>query len=591
MIRHNPGSTNVLSDVLSRHYDITDTMAQPIHLLKPLPRFENIPADLKRIIRQIHAGLADVEHLPPYRTLQQVRYQLRTTPAYTQYLRYDNNAILMPYIDHLVHTCETCQKNKWKAGTLAKQYKPLTAATSFDTIGLDTLGPFPEDHLGYKYILVISDHFDRMVTLIPTKDKSDDVYWHGLLNYIGYYNIPSNIRTDNGGEYTSTLCARLNKLLKITQTTTVPHNPTGNAIVERRNKELQAKLRIFIQHERLVTHWSNYLGLIQCVLNNSYNRMIGASPFQLRFGNRQPINTLLELNIPLDHATADTYIHTLSDTINILQQTAILLQDYEYSKLVLKNPISDTFLQIGDYVLAIFPEDKPPSKLSPRLHGPFKIIEREDNTYTCQHVLTKKCRLFDIHQLTYFSQSIDNDTDYAASLDQIEYRIHKLIDHRRTEDNKLEFLRQLNHEGDTRWLSHEFLANKFNDKLIEKYLEQPMSLNGASLLSFVHPTDVTNATDSQLTNDVNDEPSASTDSPTNEVMSPEPEELPEIPRARRVREYDPGVYSAPPGHRISARIKNTGSISLIKSNYIRLVNSLLIYKNNEILMKCVDDIL
>ena len=562
MIRHIPGSTNVLSDVLSRHYEAIDAMEQPVNIIQPIPTFENIPIDLKQIIRQIHNGLADVEHLPPYRTLAQVRHQLKTNANYAKYRRYDNNAILMPYIDHLVQTCETCQKNKWKAGTLARQYKPLTAATSFDTIGLDTLGPFPTDHLGYKYILVISDHFDRMVTLIPTKDRSEDVYWFGLLHYIGYYNIPRHIRTDNGGEYTSTLCNKLNNLLKITQTTTVPHNPTGNAIVERRNKELQAKLRIFIQHERLVTHWSNYLGLIQCVLNNSYNRMIGTSPFQLRFGNRQPVNTLMELNIPLEHDITDTYMNTLNDTINILQQTALLIQDYEYSKLVLKNPISDTFLQVGDYVLAIFPENKPPSKLSPRLQGPFKVIEREDNTYTCQHVLTKKSRRFDIHQLTYFSQSIDNDTNYAASLDQIEYRIHKLLDHRRTEDNQLEFLCQLNHEPEIRWLPHYFLTNKFNDKLIEKYLQQPMPLSGAPLLSFVPSPEVSDVPDANIIIDENEEALSETDSHTDDI-NPEPDALPDIPKARRARrEYDPGVYSAPPGQRTSARIKHR-----LDSNY------------------------
>jgi hypothetical protein len=562
MLRHIPGSTNVLSDVLSRHYDATDAN-QSVHIIQPVPTFDNIPSDLKRIIRTIHNGLADVEHLPPYRTLAQVRHQLQTNTDYAQYRRYDNNAILMPYITHIVHACETCQMNKWKAETLARQYKPLTVATSFDTIGLDTLGPFPPDHQGNKYILVISDHFDRMVTLTPTKDRSDEVYWYGLLNYIGYYNIPRHIRTDNGGEYTSTLCTRLNNLLKITQTTTVPHNPTGNAIVERRNKELQAKLRMFIQHERLVTHWSNYLGLIQCVLNNSFNRMIGCSPFQLRFGDRQPFNTLMELDLPIDTAIADTYLHTLNESIKILQHTALLLQDYEYSKLVLKNPISDTFLQVGDYVLAIFPQNKPPSKLSPRLQGPFKVIEREDNTYTCQHVLTKKSRKFDIHQLTYFSQSIDNDADYAASLDQIDYRIHKLLDHRRTEDNELELLCQLNHEPDSRWLPDYFLNNnKFNEKLIEKYLKQPMPLSGVPLLPFVSSTDVSDLPESNSISDENDDSPDETDNHA-ESVSPEPEVLAEIPKARRARRaYDPDVYSAPTGQRTSARIKHR-----LDSNY------------------------
>ena len=60
--------------------------------------------------------------------------------------------------------------------------------------------------------------------------------------------------------------------------------------------------------------------------------------------------------MPIDHSTSDKWITTLIETISTLQQTAILIQDYEYSKLVLKNPIADTFLAIGDYVLAIFPD-------------------------------------------------------------------------------------------------------------------------------------------------------------------------------------------------------------------------------------------
>ncbi len=62
------------------------------------------------------------------------------------------------------------------------------------------------------------------------------------------------------------------------------------------NKEVLRHLKIFIYSRNLVAKWSEYLPLVQRIINASINIRIGVSPAQLLFGN--------ELN--LDRGVVDT---------------------------------------------------------------------------------------------------------------------------------------------------------------------------------------------------------------------------------------------------------------------------------------------
>ena len=73
-------------------------------------------------------------------------------------------------------------------------------------------------------------------------------YLHCLLQVCGDWGCPRAIRTDNDKEFTSNLCDKLNALLNVKRSVTIPWNPSGNSIVERANKELIHKLTLIIYH-------------------------------------------------------------------------------------------------------------------------------------------------------------------------------------------------------------------------------------------------------------------------------------------------------------------------------------------------------
>ena len=85
----------------------------------------------------------------------------------------------------------------------------------FSMIGLDLVGAFTADVLGYTHILVIRDFFDRVVELTAIKGKDSKAYLSGLLKYAATFGIPRYVRTDNGAEFTNNLVQEFNALLKI----------------------------------------------------------------------------------------------------------------------------------------------------------------------------------------------------------------------------------------------------------------------------------------------------------------------------------------------------------------------------------------
>jgi hypothetical protein len=57
---------------------------------------------------------------------------------------------------------------------IAVHTHPFTAGVygPWERVNIDTIGPLPEDELGYKYIIAIIDCFSRFLELHPAKDAT-----------------------------------------------------------------------------------------------------------------------------------------------------------------------------------------------------------------------------------------------------------------------------------------------------------------------------------------------------------------------------------------------------------------------------------
>ena len=74
-----------------------------------------------------------------------------------------------------------------------------------------------------------------------SSEKADSVITH-LLEVMAVMGIPAQIKTDNAPAYISTKLEQFFKYYNIKHITGIPHNPTGQAVVERSNRTLKEML-------------------------------------------------------------------------------------------------------------------------------------------------------------------------------------------------------------------------------------------------------------------------------------------------------------------------------------------------------------
>ena len=457
-IRHIPGKLNIISDMLSRLHSMyaVDNEEMTTSLSD-----EEI---LTRYIIPCHEGAGFCEHLTARNTRDAVLDLLSA-----QGISLRKNYNLLKNIYEYIKICTYCQKEHGRVEPMVKLYKSLSNYSSYSVIGLDSIGPLPIDVYGCKYVIVIRDHNDRMIKLLPTSDKTSENYLACLLHTIADWGIPKAVRTDQA--FTSELCTKFDALLNIKHTVTLPYTPEGNSIVERSNKESIHKLRLIIEHHNVLPYWSKWLPIIAYVMNNSYCRSIGMSPYRLRYGDRyvQRYTQFIDLN--LDDAAIicdDGVIQEINDSLKLVQEIANHIQDKEIYNLICKNPVPDLSLRIGHYVVAAQPDDVPPHKLAPRWRGPFKVTHIDDNTVTTIHVISLKESKFDIHNLKRFYCESDTKAIEAARWDSYSFDVLAILSHRGNISNRktMEFHVHFKDSDTPTWVSFGFIKGY---KIFEHY--------------------------------------------------------------------------------------------------------------------------
>jgi len=96
-----------------------------------------------------------------------------------------------------------------------------------------------------------------------------------------------------------------------------------------------------------------------------------------------------------------------------------------------KNP---RVFSIGDFVLMAYPH-RPPSKLSPKWRGPFRIMDRNQNVYSIIDLISGRVQSVDAERLTRWTDraqdpAVQSKTRLeAAAHDHDEYLVSHIVDH------------------------------------------------------------------------------------------------------------------------------------------------------------------
>ncbi|CAF4589923.1 unnamed protein product, partial [Rotaria sp. Silwood2] len=162
-------------------------------------------------------------------------------------------------IEQHILSCLNCRKNKpsrRKPDGHLQSIEPPRGV--WERLAMDYVGPVPQSKSGKKYFIVLTDLFSKFVVTKAVYDNTSTTAARFLLyDVFMIYGVPSEIITDNGHHFTSSLYKFLLKLADCCHVKTTPYNPQANGQCERHNATLVPNLVALSNHSR--PHWDEKL--------------------------------------------------------------------------------------------------------------------------------------------------------------------------------------------------------------------------------------------------------------------------------------------------------------------------------------------
>jgi len=338
-----------------------------------------------------------------------------------------------------IRECPFCQK-QYYLHTL-KHSVPFTVSSQsvMQRLGIDTIGPLPEDKYGFRHILVIIDCFSRWVMCYPLRSTSAEEFVRAFLWHCGIFGRPLEILTDNGSQLKNAQVEEFVSVLGTEHRFTVAYSKQENSMVERANKEIFRYIRSMAFEKNARDMWSDYIPFAQRICNAEVVSSLGVSPAQIMFGNAvnldRGILTPNVLSADHDHSEMSGYVNGLVEAQRRAIEVATEVQGLKDSKhlgTVAKHPITE--FAIGSYVTTSYPaglKGGPPSKLMTHRKGPLLVVSKKGSFYELHDLIDKKSITVHIDHLEEFRYDKAHvDPAVIAAKDSCEFFVESVLDHK-----------------------------------------------------------------------------------------------------------------------------------------------------------------
>jgi transposase InsO family protein len=304
---------------------------------------------------------------------------------------------------------------------------------------IDTIGPFPIDEFGNRYIVSIIDMFSRFVCLYPVKDlTAETAVRDALLPHVGIFHSPSSLLSDNGTQFVNAVVTEFLRMMGTDHQRIIPYSHEQNSLAERYHKEMLRHIRALVFNRQAKTSWSTLVPLVQRIMNSIILPSIGCSPAQLIFGNAIDFNagTFLEFerNEYTSFNLSDHMTEMLAAQASLVREAQRLLLEHERRHLLIAPPRHTTEFPADSWVLcseAPGPLSRPPTKLDFPWRGPYRVLGHEGHLYTLRNEVTNKSLSVHVKRLKRFEyNAADLNPRDAARKDLNVYDVEKILDYK-----------------------------------------------------------------------------------------------------------------------------------------------------------------
>ena len=352
-------------------------------------------------------------------------------------------------VREFIEYCPACQKMSRLKRVINVPRYVVTTVNPMQRIAVDTVGPFEKDSEGYEYVLVITDSFTRWTELVPMRNKTAKSAARAILQFVGRFGCPTEILSDNGGEFVNAIIDGLCRYLDIGRAYIHPGSHQENGQIERTNKEMSQHLIIVAMELNNKTSWVDYLPIVQRILNSTEFGKLGSTPAELLFGSNVNLDRHF-LTSPRP-TKVEKVAKWLDDFLVKHEKRAEEARQYENKRIKqqlnreMKRPNEKlTVFAVNDRILVDWPKNaltgalSKPNRLNTPRRGPFIVVRKNDNnTYDVIHAATKLPETFSIWEMHPYKQTDTNDEDRVARADNDMVVITSVRRHRFVTNNHI----------------------------------------------------------------------------------------------------------------------------------------------------------
>jgi transposase InsO family protein len=179
-------------------------------------------------------------------------------------------------------SCQRCQCAKITKQPAAPVQPIPVPAARFSHVHVDLVGPLPCSSEGFAYLLTVVDRSTRWAEALPLKaTTAADCAAAFVAGWIARFGVPSNITSDRGVQFSSSLWAAVMTKLGIKHAMTTAFHPQSNGAVERFHRRLKDSLRARLAG----VEWPQHLPWVMLGLRAAPREDSGVSAAELVYGS------------------------------------------------------------------------------------------------------------------------------------------------------------------------------------------------------------------------------------------------------------------------------------------------------------------